>query len=464
MKNAVVYIVAAIIALIVINAAFHLFLSLLPTLVFLVGALIALLCGYALYTERGTRRIAAVDQLLGIRMAQVATVTAAGATRQPMTIASPGASPFAGSPANGDGPPGGDGPGTDRPNDEEHSGEPPEPRRPPPPPPPVNYGAHIKDELAKPPPRTASPAGFDYQAIVSRLASAAPAVPTREALVEAIARNVVGQRAAIETIAMYVRGKIGAKDTGKNKPLVILLPGPTGTGKTEISKSVAEALGTKLIRFDMGEYAEEFKASNLFGSSKGYIGSEEGGALPNAIRTGGKRLVILFDEVEKAHKSLWQKMLAFFDEGRAGDAKGNVVAPKDTICLLTTNLRAEEIAKEPDNAREILRHDGTFSPEFFGRVEKVVPMPRLTDADMLQLTHRMANGVAATYGVRLVMDEDALAALYIASRDNAERAGGRGINEKIRDLLIEDLLELQADGRDLARLVLSDGKVRALPT
>jgi AAA domain (Cdc48 subfamily) len=455
-NDVVVYIVAAILAWILIQAAIALFVSALPTLVFLAGALLALLCAYAIYTEKGTRRLHAVDRFLGIGNVAAAIGAAPVAVRQPVATPPP-ASAFSGSPGDDDGP-----------DDQDGLRETP-PRRPPPPPPPVNYGDRIKDELAKPPPAPKAPpapgsGGINYQAIVTRLSAAAPPVPSKEALVAAIARNVVGQRAAIDTIAMYVRGKLGAKDIGKNKPLVLLLPGPTGTGKTEISKAVADALGTKLIRFDMGEYAEEFKASNLFGSSKGYIGSEDGGALPNAIRTGGKRLVILFDEVEKAHKSLWQKMLAFFDEGRAGDSKGNVIAPKDTICMLTTNLRAEDIAKEPDNAREILRHDGTFSPEFFGRVEKVVPMPRLTDADMLQLTHRMADSVAATYGVRLVVDEDALVELFVASRDNAERAGGRGINEKIRDLLIEDLLDLQAGGCDLARLVVSDGKVRALPT
>jgi ATP-dependent Clp protease ATP-binding subunit ClpA len=197
--------------------------------------------------------------------------------------------------------------------------------------------------------------------------------------------------------------------------------------------------------------------------TKGYIGSEDGGALPNAIRKGGRRLVILFDEVEKAHQSIWQKMLAFFDEGRTGDSKGEVTAPKDTILLMTTNRRAEEVANDPAAAREILRHDGYFSAEFMGRVEKVVPMPRLTDTDMMELTHRLSGVLARTYGVSLDVDEDALVALYAESRDGAQRSGGRGITERLKDLLIDDLLELQGDGRAAARIVVSEGRVRAVP-
>ena len=172
--------------------------------------------------------------------------------------------------------------------------------------------------------------------------------------------------------------------------------------------------------------------------------------------------MVLFDEVEKAHQSLWQKMLAFMDEGRTGDSKGEVLAPKDTIILLTTNRQAEEVAKDPAAAREILRHDGYFSPEFMGRVEKVVPMPRGTEVDMMQLTHRLADILAGTYGLSLAMDDDALMMLYSESRDGAERSGGRGITERLKDLLIEDLLELQGEGREIGRLIVMEGKVRAV--
>ncbi len=508
--NALVYLVAAIIGLVVLQAAVGLFFSFLPTILFFVATLIAGLCTYAIYTEKDGRRIVSVDRLLGIvavaKAKPESATTASRATPRvpsmtipadeenapvnstpttpmeavdfhieghtvsveatsgsrdpvvdvsssPAAAAAPATSPGTAVPSSGlPRPPGGR----------------------------VNYGDLIDDIKSKPipkpvppPPRVSSngqtsvtpstPKGIDYGNLVARVNLAAPSVMSKDDLMAAIARNVIGQRAAIETLATYVRGKIGSRDTGKNKPLVFLLPGPTGTGKTEISKALAEALGTKLVRYDMGEFAEEHKASNLFGSPKGYIGSEDGGALPNAIRRGGKRLVVLFDEVEKAHKSLWQQMLAFMDEGRTGDSKGEVVAPKDTIILLTTNRQAEAVAKDPAAAREILRHDGYFSPEFMGRIEKVVPMPRLTDADMMQLTHRLADALARTYGLSLAIDEDALILLYSESREGAERSGGRGITERLKDLLIEDLLDLQGTGAEIVRLMVEHGRVRAVP-
>ncbi len=199
-------------------------------------------------------------------------------------------------------------------------------------------------------------------------------LPDRETLAAKLREKVIGQEIAVDTLVRVVLGKLAAQ---KNpKPLVILLPGPTGTGKTEMSKALAEALEAKLTRFDMGEYAESFKASNLFGSAKGYVGSEDGGALPSAIRQSKKRCVLLFDEVEKAHQSLWRQMLAFFDEGRTADTLGSVVAPKDTICLLTSNLQADKIGENPDAAKDILKQSGYFPPEFLGRIDKIIPLLR----------------------------------------------------------------------------------------
>lgn len=131
--------------------------------------------------------------------------------------------------------------------------------------------------------------------------------------------------------------------------------------------------------------------------------------------------------------------------------------------MLTTNRCAEQVGKNPDNAKDILRHDGYFSPEFLGRVEKIVPMPRLTDADMMRLTHRLLDVLAQSYGLSIAVDEDSLMALYSAARDNAERAGGRGITETLKDLLIEDLLELQGGSHEIGRLVVEGERVRAIP-
>ena len=285
-------------------------------------------------------------------------------------------------------------------------------------------------------------------------------LPDREALTSKLKEKVIGQEIAIDTIVRVVLGKLASE---KNpKPLVVMLPGPTGTGKTEISKALADALGTKLTRFDMGEYAESFKASNLFGSAKGYVGSEDGGALPSAIRQSKKRCVLLFDEVEKAHQSLWRQMLAFFDEGRTADTLGSVIAPKDTICLLTSNLQADKIGENPDAAKDILKQSGYFPPEFLGRIDKIIPLLRLGAADTARLTVMLAKRVADRYGISLIIEEEALEELVNVTFDEGEKYGGRGIQEKILDLLGDDFIDLQGDRISHARLVVRGDRLRAV--
>lgn len=285
-------------------------------------------------------------------------------------------------------------------------------------------------------------------------------LPDRETLAAKLREKVIGQEIAVDTLVRVVLGKLAAQ---KNpKPLVILLPGPTGTGKTEMSKALAQALEAKLTRFDMGEYAESFKASNLFGSAKGYVGSEDGGALPSAIRQSKKRCVLLFDEVEKAHQSLWRQMLAFFDEGRTADTLGSVVAPKDTICLLTSNLQADKIGENPDAAKDILKQSGYFPPEFLGRIDKIIPLLRLSAADTARLTVMLAKRVADRYGISLIIEQEALEELVNVTFDEGEKYGGRGIQEKILDLLGDDFIDLQGDRISHARLVVRGDRLKAV--
>ncbi|MDJ0576591.1 MAG: AAA family ATPase, partial [Xenococcaceae cyanobacterium MO_234.B1] len=285
-------------------------------------------------------------------------------------------------------------------------------------------------------------------------------LPDREELKAKLKQKVIGQEAAIDTLVRMVMGKLAAKNS---KPLVVFLPGPTGTGKTELSKALAEALETKLTRFDMGEYAESHKASNLFGSPKGYVGSTDGGALPNALRQSKKRCVLLFDEVEKAHSSLWRQMLAFFDEGRVSDTIGQTLAPKNTICLLTSNIEADKIADNPESAKDIIKQCGYFPPEFLGRIDKVIPLLRLGEADTARLTVVLAKKVASEFDISLIIEQEALEHLVNVTFDEAQKYGGRGIMEKVKDLIADDLVDLQGNSIFQARLVVKENQLRAVP-
>jgi len=285
-------------------------------------------------------------------------------------------------------------------------------------------------------------------------------IPNREELIAILKSQVIGQDKAIEMLVRAVIGKLAAQNL--DKPLVVFLPGSTGTGKTELSKALASALSTKLNRFDMGEYADSFKASNLMGSAKGYVGSEEGGALPNALRHSKKRCMLLFDEVEKADPSIWRQLLAFFDEGRLTDTLGTVIAPKNTICLMTSNLAADKVAQNPEAAKDILKDEGFFPPEFIGRVDKFIPLPRLNQTDSARLTVILAKKVASSrYGITLLIEQEALSELVQETFEEGEKYGGRGIQEKILDLLSDDFIDLQASRTRQARLVVIEGLLRA---
>lgn len=315
---------------------------------------------------------------------------------------------------------------------------------------------------------------MDYAAIARDAAAAkstALPMPTREEIVSAMSSRVIGHAGAIELIAREVRMQLRTvpKPDGGSKPRVLLFPGPTGTGKTELAKSLAGALGVELVRWDMGEYGDTHAINNLIGAPKGYQGAPDGGALPNAIRKANERhgrLVILFDEIEKADKSLPQRLLAFFDEGRAADSLGSVRAPKDTIIVLTTNLCAETIAAEPDRAKDLLRADGAFSAELLGRVSKIIPIARLGAEDSARLVRFLVDRYAANVGITIVdVAHDAMVVLVRASVANQAKAGGRGVDEVLGDLLSDDILDFPEDAthaKIVADVERAD-RVRVLP-
>ena len=225
--------------------------------------------------------------------------------------------------------------------------------------------------------------------------------------------RVIGQNEAIEAVAKAIRrGRVGLKDP--NRPIgSFLFLGPTGVGKTELSKAVAECLfgGEKdLIRIDMSEYMEPHSVSKLIGSPPGYVGFEEGGQLTEKIRR-KPYSVILLDEVEKAHPDVMNILLQILDDGRLTDSNGRTVDFKNTVIIMTSNIGARLITEKKNlgfgnssNADEQKEYENTkkdvmaelkreFRPEFINRIDEVIVFHKLNDDEIKQIIDLMLKQV-----------------------------------------------------------------------
>lgn len=206
-----------------------------------------------------------------------------------------------------------------------------------------------------------------------------------------LATRVVGQDEALVAVANAVRrARAGLQDP--NRPIgSFLFLGPTGVGKTELTKALAEFLfddDQAMVRMDMSEYMEKHSVSRLIGAPPGYVGYDEGGALTEAVRRRPYQ-VILFDEVEKAHPDVFNVLLQVLDDGRLTDGQGRTVDFKNTVIILTSNLGSEYLAKAAgDEIDEATRHQvmevvrASFRPEFLNRLDEVILFRRLSRANM----------------------------------------------------------------------------------
>lgn len=204
---------------------------------------------------------------------------------------------------------------------------------------------------------------------------------------ERIRANVIGQDDAIAAVSDAVRrSRAGIQDT--SRPLgSFLFLGPTGVGKTELTKALAEFLfddKSAMLRIDMSEYMEKHAVSRLIGAPPGYVGYDEGGVLTEAVRRRPYQ-VILFDEVEKAHPDIFNIMLQILDEGRLTDSQGRVVDFKNTLIILTSNLGSEVLVNQPEGedtsaVRDIVMShvNATFRPEFLNRLDEIILFHRLS--------------------------------------------------------------------------------------
>lgn len=297
-------------------------------------------------------------------------------------------------------------------------------------------------------------------------------------------KRIVGQDEAVGIIAKAVRrGKAGLNDP--QKPIgAFLFLGPTGVGKTELSKALANALfgdDDALIRLDMSEYMERHSVSGIIGSPPGYVGYNEGGKLTEAVRR-KPYSVVLFDEIEKAHSDIYNILLQILDDGVLTDAAGKKVDFKNTIIIMTANIGAQYITDDyktmgfsvSDNSaendyekikghlkEEVKRY---FKPEFLNRIDEMIIFRKLKNDELGKIVHLVCGDIVrriSDKGIKLTITDDLYS--YIVSKIKESNFGARPVKRTVRkiveDYLSEKILEGEIKDNSEIMLSIKDGKV-----
>ncbi|MGE7156625.1 ATP-dependent chaperone ClpB [Methylorubrum rhodesianum] len=274
------------------------------------------------------------------------------------------------------------------------------------------------------------------------------------AMEEALGKRVVGQREAVEAVSTAVRrARAGLQDP--NRPIgSFMFLGPTGVGKTELTKALAGFLfddDTALVRIDMSEYMEKHAVARLIGAPPGYVGYEEGGALTEAVRRRPYQ-VVLFDEVEKAHPDVFNVLLQVLDDGRLTDGQGRTVDFRNTLLIMTSNLGAEYLVNQPagqdtdavrDEVMGVVR--GHFRPEFLNRVDEIILFHRLARSEMGAIVDIQLGRLAKLLEDRkITLDVDDEARTWLADKGYDPAYGARPlkrvIQKNVQDPLAEAIL------------------------
>ena len=289
---------------------------------------------------------------------------------------------------------------------------------------------------------------------------------------EHLHQRVISQEIAISALARAIRrSRAGLKAPSRPVGSFVFL-GPTGVGKTELARALANFLfgsDTALIRFDMSEYMEKHSVSKLIGSPPGYVGHEEGGQLTEKVKR-HPYSVVLLDEIEKAHPDLFNILLQVFEDGHLTDGLGNRIDFKNTIVIMTSNIGARHIQKQaamgfqsPD-ARERQRSVSemvlgevkrTFNPEFINRVDEIIVFEALEDDDLRKITHMLVarlneNLVDRVIRISLTADVvDWIIEQTCEDRSYGARPLRRAIQRHVEDPLAEELIRGRLESGDI---------------
>ncbi|WP_169007164.1 ATP-dependent Clp protease ATP-binding subunit [Faecalispora jeddahensis] len=286
-------------------------------------------------------------------------------------------------------------------------------------------------------------------------------------LEETLHQRLVGQEKAVSAVSRAIRrGRVGLKDPKRPVGSFIFL-GPTGVGKTELTKALAEAMfgdENAMIRLDMSEYMEKHTVSRLVGSPPGYVGYDEGGQLTEAVRR-KPYSVVLFDEIEKAHPDVFNILLQILEDGRLTDAQGRKVDFKNTVIIMTSNVGARLITEkkgslgfaseenqklDSEKVKELVLGElkSTFRPEFLNRVDDIIVFHKLTDEDIREIAGRMLKTLQkrlSEIGISAEFAETAVA--EIAKEGFDPIYGARPLRRAIQTKLEDRLSELMLEGK-----------------